>query len=125
MGLFQYAVELVSADGSRVQEVRPWVDTGALYCQFPSKLLNELGYVPTGSRTFALADGSRMDRPFGLVQMRIGVETLPIYCVFGPEEDAMMLLGAIALEAFSLAADPVAKVLKPTIGMMLTLHAVD
>ena len=125
MGLFQYAVGLVSADGSREQEVRPWVDTGALYCQFPSKLLSDLGYKPTGTRTFALADGSRMDRPFGLVQMHIGAETLPIYCVFGPEDDTLMLLGAIALDAFSLAADPVAKILKPTIGMMLTLHPVD
>src|SRR4051812_33462791 len=125
MGLFQYAVGLVSADGTQEQEVWPWVDTGALYCQFPSKLLSDLGYKPTGSRTFALADGSRMDRPFGLVQMHIGDETLPIYCVFGPADDTMMLLGAIALEAFSLAADPVAKVLKPTIGIMLTLHAAD
>src|SRR5687768_6957794 len=125
MGLFQYAVELVSEDGSREQEVRPWVDTGALYCQFPSGLLNDLGYRPTSSRTFALADGSRMTRPFGLVQMHIGAETLPVYCVFGPEDDTMMLLGAIALEAFSLAADPVEKVLKPTISMMLTMHATD
>src|SRR5690348_10440820 len=105
MGLFQYAVGLVSFDGSYEHEVRPWVDTGALYCQFPAKLLNDLGYQPTGSRTFALADGSRMDRPFGLVEMHIGPETLPVYCVIAPEEEPKMLLGAIALEAFSLAAD--------------------
>ena len=125
MGLFQYAVGLVSADGSRELQVRPWVDTGALYCQFPANLLTDLGYQPTGSRIFALADGSRMERPFGLVQMHIGAETLPVYCVFSPEQDTMMLLGAIALEAFSLSADPVEKVLKPTIGMMLTLHPTD
>jgi hypothetical protein len=121
MGLFQYAVAIVNADGSREEEVRPWVDTGAMYCQFPESLLRSLGYEPNASRVFRMADGSTVSRQFGHVNMRIGTEIQPVHCVFDTTNDGMMLLGAIALEAFSLAADPVDKVLKPSIGMMLPL----
>jgi len=57
--------------------------------------------------------------------MRIGNEVQPVHCVYDPTNQAMMLLGAIALEAFSLAADPVDGMLKPSIGMMLTLPSGD
>jgi predicted aspartyl protease len=121
MGMFQYAVALVSADGTREEEVRPWVDTGAMYCQFPDSLLRGLGYAPNATRAFTMADGSTVSRPFGAVSMRIGTEVQPVHCVYDPSNTAMMLLGAIALEAFSLTADPVDGVLKPSIGLMLTL----
>jgi hypothetical protein len=124
--MFQYAVALVSADGTQEEEVRPWVDTGAMYCQFPDSLLRGLGYAPNATRAFTMADdGSTVSRPFGAVSMRIGSEVQPVHCVYDPSNQAMMLLGAIALEAFSLVADPVEGALKPSIGMMLTLLADD
>ena len=121
MGMFQYAVALASADGTREEEVRPGVDTGAMYCQFPENMLTALGYKPTSQRRFTPADGTIASRPFGAVNMRIGDDVQPVHCVYDTSNQAMMLLGAIALEAFSLAADPVDKVLEPTIGMMLTM----
>jgi hypothetical protein len=69
-----------------------------------------------------MADGSLVSRPFGFVNMRIGAEVQPVHCVYDTTNQAMMLLGAIALEAFSLAADPVDKILKPSVSMMLTMH---
>jgi hypothetical protein len=122
MGLFEYGVALVSADGAREEEVRPWVDTGAAYCQFPESLLTSLGYAPNATRSFRMADGTLVSRPFGFVNMRIGAEVQPVHCVFDTTNQAMMLLGAMALEAFSLAADPVNKVLTPTVSLMLTMH---
>ena len=121
MGMFQYPVTLLSADGRREEEVRPWVDTGAIYCQFPAPLLESLGYKPNSSRVFTLADGTQLTRPFGAVSMRLGGEVQPVHCVFAPGDDNVVLLGAIALEAFSLMADPVARTLKPIVGMMLTM----
>ena len=122
MGLFEYGVAIVSSDGQREEEVRPWVDTGAAYCQFPAALLTSLGYKPNATRSFRMAAGSLVARPFGFINMRIGTEVQPVHCVFDTTDQAQMLLGAIAVEAFSLAADPVNKVLNPTVSLMLTMH---
>jgi hypothetical protein len=123
--MFQYAVGLISADGTREEQVRPWVDTGAMYCQFPDSLLRGLGYEPTSERRLTMADGSTVSRPFGAVTMRIGDEALPVHCVFDTTNRAIMRLGVIALEAFSVMANPVNKTLEPTFGMMLTLYPSD
>ena len=125
MGLFQYAISLVDPQGTREEVVMPWVDTGAMYCQFPASLLEGLGYRPNATRRFPMADGSQVVRPLGPINIRIGDEVQPIPCVYGPGDDTMMLLGAIALESFSLSADPTTGTLNPTLGMMLTMHVVE
>jgi predicted aspartyl protease len=118
VGTFRYGVGLGAASGDRFEDVSPWVDTGALYSQFPASLLDRLGHRPNATRRFRLADGSTMDRPVGSVPMRIGDEVQQVLCIYG-EEGAEMLIGATALEIFSLAPDPVNETLTPIVAMLL------
>jgi phosphoribosyl-AMP cyclohydrolase len=124
LGTFRYPVEVVNATGDGLEVVEPWVDTGALYSQFPELFLRRLGYAPNATRRFRLADGSVSENPIGPVSLRIGDETQPVICVFS-EEDSDPLLGATTLEAFSLSADPSNETLNPTIAMRLSLIAVE
>ena len=120
VGTFRYQIEVGDAAGERFEAQSPWVDTGALYSQFPASLLERLGHRPNASRRFRLADGSIMERPIGPVPVRIGAEIQPVICVFA-DEGGEMLLGATTLEAFSLAPDPVNETLTPIEAMMLAL----
>jgi predicted aspartyl protease len=95
----------------------PLVDTGALYSQFSADLLEALGYAPNASRRFRLADGSTVERPVGQVRLRINDEVQTVLCIFGgPGAEA--LLGAVTLETYSLAPDPVNETLVPVIAML-------
>lgn len=118
LGTFQYEIELIGATGVTSEVISPWVDTGALYSQFPAGLLTRLGHKPNATRLFRPADGSTMERPVGSVPMKIRGETQQVLCIFGEENDAM-LLGATALETFSLAADPVNETLNQIVAMLL------
>jgi clan AA aspartic protease len=118
VGTFRYPVEIADARGEEFEEVLPWVDTGALYSQFPAPLLERLGYRPDASRRFRLADGSLVEAPIGDARIRIGGEVRAVTCVFG-EEGSDPLLGATTLEAFSLAADPVNETLNPVVALRL------
>jgi phosphoribosyl-AMP cyclohydrolase len=124
VGTFQYPVELGDVSGERFVEVRPWVDTGALYSQFPASLLEELGYRPNARRPFRLADGTLIERPIGDVLVRIGSEAHSVVCIFS-EERSESLLGATTLETFSLAPDPINETLNPIVAMLLSLIAVE
>jgi predicted aspartyl protease len=119
VSLFRYPVSVLDADGDGMASQSCWVDTGALYSQFPASLLHDLGYQPNAMRTFRLADGSTVDAPIGPVLLRIRDEAQPVICVFA-EEGSDALLGATTLEAFSLAADPVNETLTPIVAMRLT-----
>ena len=50
--------------------------------------------------------------------MRIGDEVQQVLCIYG-EEEGEMLLGATAMEIFSLAPDPVHETLTPIVAMLL------
>ena len=118
LGTFRYEVGLGNAAGDVFEEVQPWVDTGALYSQFPASLLERLGHTPNAKRLFKLADGSTTEMPIGDVPLRIGNEVHIVICVFS-EEGSDSLLGATTLETFSLAADSVNETLTPTIALRL------
>src|SRR3990172_13187028 len=124
VGTFTYPIDIGDARGESFEEVRPWVDTGALYSQFPASLLERLGHRPNARRQFRLADGTISEGPIGPVALRIRGEVQPFICIFG-DEGCMLLLGATTLETFSLAPDPVNETLNPTIAMLLSLIAVE
>src|SRR3990172_8430720 len=124
VGTFTYPIDIGDARGESFEEVRPWVDTGALYSQFPASLLERLGHRPNARRQFRLADGTIIERPIGPVTLRIRGEVQPVICIFG-DEGCAPLLGATTLETFSLAPDPVNETLNPTIAMLLSLIAVE
>jgi predicted aspartyl protease len=117
VGTFRYPVGIARRSGDGFEETMPLVDTGALYSQFPANLLDSLGYEANASRRFRLADGTTIERPVGPVTLRINDEVQSVLCIFGGE-GSELLLGAVTLETFSLAPDPVNETLVPVVAML-------
>ena len=104
VGTFYADFTLWSPDGIRFRTLNGLVDTGASYTMAPASILEGLGVRRADMENFILADGSRREMSIGLVDMELGGRHRSVYVIFGPEE-VKILLGAMALEAFGLAAD--------------------
>ncbi len=120
MGTFRVQVEVGDPTGERFEPVDALVDTGATYTSLPRPLLDALGVVPHTRDRFVLADGRHVEREIGRTWIRIGGVTEMTLVVFA-ERGSPALLGAYALEGLRLAADPVARRLVPTPGLLLTV----
>ena len=118
MGTFSVPLEVADPQGRHYETIDAFVDSGATYTALPASILERLGVVPHGTRSFVLADGSRVERDFGRTWMRLnGREDLsPV--VFW-DEGARPLLGAVTLEIFSLGIDPVNGRIIPVDAFML------
>ena len=103
VGTFSVDFTLWSGDGTRSLDLNGLVDTGASYTLIPAALLDDLGVARRETLTFRLADGSTQEFDIGWADIELEGRTKPVYVVFGP--DNRILLGAMALEAFALAAD--------------------
>ena len=103
VGTFYVDFTLRSGDGTRSLDLNGLVDTGASYTLIPAALLDDLGVARRETLTFRLANGSTQEFDIGLAEMELEERTNPVHVVFGPEN--RILLGAMALEAFALAAD--------------------
>ena len=112
MSTFSYPIAIAATLEGPFQRIEAVVDTGAFYAWVPGAALKRLGLEPSGRPRFVLADGSRIDRDITDVAMRINGETRYAIGVFG-DEGTQPLLGAVALEQFALAVDPVNKRLVP------------
>ena len=112
MGIFNVALEIGAPDGRRYETVEAMVDSGAAYTVMPASILRNLGVEARSSRTFILADGTRVRRGFGQTWMKLGQEEYISPVVFW-DEGATPLLGAVTLEIFSLGIDPVNNQLIP------------
>jgi clan AA aspartic protease len=88
------------------------VDTGASYPFIPEDVLNRLAVVPTGERTFVLADGSKKSFPIGQAELSVNDASAPCLVIFSPP-GSEPLFGALALESLGLEVDPVNRRLKP------------
>ena len=104
LGTFSVDFVIRHRDGIRARTLRGVVDTGASYTVIPAPILDELDIEREKTRTFNLADGSKRDLATGWVQMELEEERDNVQVVFGPD-DRKVLLGAMALETFALAAD--------------------
>lgn len=87
------------------------VDAGATDCLAPASALREIGVDPVGRRTYELADGTRQEYPFGLVQIEIMGELTAGRVIFGPE-GVEPLIGVTALESVGLTVDPATQQLR-------------
>ncbi len=87
------------------------VDTGATDCLAPAAKLREIGVQPAGAMVYELADGTKHEYPFGLVQIRFMGEITAGRVVFGPD-DAEPVLGVTALESVGITIDPANRALK-------------
>ena len=113
MGTFYHEMQVISANGDRVETVDALVDTGASYSQVPGSILQRLGIAPTDTVEAVLAGGRVVEDLAAEIRVRIdGLETFT-WVTFGPEEVAS-LMGAHALEGVRLAVEPLRRVLVPT-----------
>lgn len=118
MGTFDVSVGIGDPQGQRFETIEALVDTGSTYLTAPRPLLDSLGVSPIEARPFTLGDGRTVDYDVGIVSLRIDSRTLPVLAVFG-EPGSRALLGAVALETFGLAADPVRRRLVPVPGLLM------
>ena len=81
-------------------------------------MLRRLDIEVQGSGTFRLADGRRVERDMGETRIRLNGEDYMAPVVFGTD-DVQPLLGAVTLEIFRLAIDPVEMRLIPVDGLMM------
>ncbi len=118
MGAFRYPIVLYSPDRSRSVTVEALVDTGATYTWVPGPVLQGLGYSSSFRRRIRLADGTVIEQDGTEVVVEIDGARLTTVVIFGdPGSEA--LLGAVTLEQFSLAPDPVARRLVPVVALMM------
>ncbi len=106
MGTFRHSLEVARSPKGPWAALDAIVDTGSTYSQIPRAVAKRLGIVPSESRRLLTADGRRVTRPVAVVEVRLNGRSYPVLCVLaGPREP--VLLGAVTLETFGLAADPV------------------
>lgn len=114
MSTFSYPVRVANprGDASPV-DVKLLVDTGAMFTCLPAPFLERLGLSPQWRVPIMLADGRLEEWSAAEILMTINGRTLHTTCLFGPP-DSLSLLGAVSLEQFGLAPDPLARRLLPS-----------
>ena len=120
MGTFSVTVDVGSPDGSQFRPVEGLVDTGATYTVLPGSVLRELGVTPHRSSIFELADGSQHEWQMGRTWVKWQDKREMTLVVFG-EDDRQPILGAVTLEEFLVAPDPIRKTLMPVPGLLMTI----
>jgi predicted aspartyl protease len=118
MGTFNVRVQIRSLEGGRAEELEALVDTGSTYLSVPAPLLDSLGVSRVERRPFKLADGRLVGSDLGQVLLTIDGRAYAVPCLFA-EPDSEPLLGAVALEIFGLAPDPVERRLIPVPGLRM------
>jgi clan AA aspartic protease len=96
------------------------VDSGAQYSVVPAVVLRRLGIKPGKTRSFILAEGTKIKRRLGEARFRINGEEGTSPVIFGEKGDSM-LLGCISLEVLGFMLDPFKRELRP-LPMMLASH---
>jgi clan AA aspartic protease len=119
VGTFQVTVEVAGPARDRFSPIDLLVDTGSTYTVLPRPLLEELAVAVVDTARFVLADGNEVRRELGEAWIRFEERERRTLVVFGEHA----LLGAVTLEEFLLAPDPVAGRLVPVPGLMMRLAA--
>ena len=112
MGTFNVDFIIGSADGRQALPLVGMVDTGALYSIIPGSILDEMDIARDESELFSLADGSTMEMNIGLALIEMNGRARTVHVAFGHDPD-IVLIGAMTLERFGVAADPVHQRLVP------------
>ena len=112
MGTFNIEFTIGSADGARSLPLVGMVDTGSLYSIIPASILDELGIARDDDELFSLADGSTVEMNIGLALLSMEERARTVHVAFGHDPE-IVLIGAMTLERFGVAADPVHQRLVP------------
>jgi clan AA aspartic protease len=118
MGTFREKVKIANPLNRASLEIEMVVDSGATYTQVSSSLLTRLKIDKKYKRKLKIATGEIIERDAGEINISIKDETLTTLVIFG-DEGSESLLGAVSLEQFGLAIDPVNKTLLPVPELML------
>lgn len=116
MGTFEVTIEVGDPQGNRWERIEALVDTGSTFSQVPSDVLGRLGVRPHTRREFETADDRIVEREVGQTWVRYDGQAMITPVVFG-DEGSSPLLGAVTLETFLLAVDPVHERLVPVRGL--------
>jgi predicted aspartyl protease len=119
MGTFTVQIGVGDVRAERFETVEALVDTGATYTVLPASMLRDLQVSPHTRADFLLADGRRVQHDIGRTWVQLDGQREFTLVVFG-DEDAQPLLGAVTLEEFRLAPDPVSRRLIPVPGLLMT-----
>ncbi|HLG10127.1 MAG TPA: retroviral-like aspartic protease family protein [Dehalococcoidia bacterium] len=122
MGTFNIEFEVGDQQRQRFEPIEALVDTGSTYTVLPASMLRRLGVQPHRRSTFELADGTRRDWEMGRTWVRIDGQEEMTLVVFG-EEDVQPLLGAVTLEEFLLAPDPIRQRLVSVNGLLMRFRS--
>ena len=112
MGIFNVEFTIGSADGSRSLPLVGMIDTGSLYSIIPASVLDGLGIARDETEQFRLADGSILEMDLGLALLEMDGRARTVHIAFGPDDD-VVVIGAMTLERFGVAVDPVHRRLIP------------
>ena len=121
MGTFSVPLEVGDQAGGRFETIEALADTSATYTVLPASTLGALGVQPHRSSAFELADGSQHEWQIGRTWVRLQGKQEMTLVVFG-DDDVSPLLGAVTLEEFLLAPDPIRKELVSVPGLLMTLR---
>ena len=116
MGIFNVEFTIGSADGSHSLPLVGMIDTGSLYSIIPASVLDGLGIARDETEQFRLADGSIREMDIGLALLEMDGRARTVHIAFGPDYDApddAVVIGAMTLERFGVAVDPVHRRLIP------------
>jgi clan AA aspartic protease len=92
-------------------------DTGATWTMLPQEVVTQLGLSAPRQRAVTMANGERVTYPAGQVAIQLNGEEVITVFLAGPP-GCLALLGAVTLEEFGLAPDPVRKTLVPVAGLL-------
>ena len=112
MGLTRVTVRLRSLSSTNgTYESNFSVNTGATDSLAPAAEMNRIGVAIVGRTTYELANGARVEFPFGLVEISFLGELTAGRVIFGPD-DAEPILGVTALESVGITVDRANQTLK-------------
>lgn len=113
MGFMHLLVRIAHvADPNSAADLEMLVDSGALYSIAPATFLDQLGIRPDQTETFALADGSPIERQVGVATFRVAGRQTASNIIFGEPGDSS-LLGVVTLEGLGFVLDLAHGGLKP------------
>ena len=122
MGTFEHTLEIESAGGGTFVAVEALVDTGATFSRLPADIIEKLGYVATRRRNFVIGDGRVVEMGICDVKVRMDGEMTTTPVMVG-DVGTQALIGAVTLEQFLVAPDPVNQKLIRVEGLvMMALH---
>jgi len=111
MGL-TYVPMIVKGRGGRQRTVEMFVDSGAFWSLLPEADWRALDLRPSEKMSFALADGSVIERHVSDCRFVYGGREKPSPVILG-EGDDVALLGAVTLECLALVLNPLDRTLHP------------